>query len=540
MVLEQSVPRRSFFATELADGVTVGKLVVMFAALVSLYVDQSFGGAFTTIQTYAGGTLGSSADELPWTSIGYNTFYYVMILLTPWLIGQYGRRPVFGAGHLSFGLLSFYLAATTSLHGFMIVRCFQGLAQGTFFVCSVVTVLTLFPPKLRGIAFSIFSVVSLSGAASGSFLGGWFIDHAFWRDLFTLYGALAIFAGIVISLLLEADGPINPPRFDGMGVAFAFVAFFGFQYVSSFGERRDWLWSPDIVALGALSIVGFIGFIWRELYEDKCGFIQLRLFNIRNLAVASVLGFGLGVPLFGANLFLQYTQSALAFPPSTAGALLTLRILAIAVVAPTAVLLVNADKIDVKVPVAIGFVLVPISYALLAINTTTESDFMTFAVAIVISGAGFACLFSPIANAMVRSLPLDVRAEGIAIFKIVLLLGGSCATTALAVVYDHSLGAYQSLLAGQATLHHFSQLGIAHPSSRLLAQIAQQASILAYADNSKVVALVSLVNLPLIFFLKKPAAPVAPPPAPEPAPVAVAEAKAPDQDHVAEPKLSRA
>jgi DHA2 family multidrug resistance protein len=488
----------------------------MFAALVSLFVDQSFGGAFQTIQTYAGGTLGSSADELPWTSIGYNTFYYVMILLTPWLIERFGRRPVFGAGHLAFGLLSFYLATTTSLHGFMIGRCFQGLAQGTFFVCSVVTVLTLFPLKLRGIAFSIFSVTSLSGAASGSFIGGWFIDHAFWRDLFTLYGCLAIFAGVVISSLLQADGPTQPPRFDLMGVVFAFIAFFGFQYASSFGERRDWLWSPDVVALGALSIVGFIGFIWRELHEGKCGFIQLRLFNIRNLAVASVLGFGLGVPLFGANLFLQYTQSALAFPPSTAGALLTLRILAIVIVAPTAVLLVNADKIDVKVPVAIGFVLVPLSYALLAMNTTSESDFTTFAIAIVISGAGFACLFSPIANAMVRSLPLDVRAEGIAIFKIVLLLGGSCATTALAVVYDHSLGAYQSLLAGQATLHHFAQLGIPHPSRELLSSVAQQAAVLAYADNSKVVALVSLVNLPFIFLLKKPSPPAVPAPPAQP------------------------
>jgi MFS family permease len=52
--------------------------------------------------------------------------------------------------------------------GSILGRCFQGLAQGTFFVCSVATVLTLFPAKYRGIAFSIFAVTSLSGAASGS------------------------------------------------------------------------------------------------------------------------------------------------------------------------------------------------------------------------------------------------------------------------------------------------------------------------------------------------------------------------------------
>ena len=140
-------------------------------------------------------------------------------------------------------------------------------------------------------------------------------------------------------------------------------------------------------------------------------------------------------------------------------------------------------------------------------QTTSESDFTTFALAIVISGAGFACLFSPIANAMVRSLPEDVRAEGIAIFKIVLLLGGSVAGTALSVVYDHSLASFQTLLAGEATLRHFAQIGIMRPSASILAATAQQATVLAYADNSKVVALATLVNLPLVILLRKPGPP---------------------------------
>jgi DHA2 family multidrug resistance protein len=504
MLLARPAAVRPFLQTELAEGVSYGKILVMFAALVSLFVDQSFGGVYQSIQSYAGGSLGASADELPWTSIGYNTFYYVFILLTPWLVNRFGRKGVFGVGHLTFGGLSLYLATTTSLHGFMLGRCFQGLAQGTFFVCSVVTVLTLFPAKLRGIAFSIFSVISLSGAASGTFIGGWFIDHAYWRGAFVLYALFATFAGLVIATLLEAPGAKKTARFDVPGIMFAFAAFFGFHYVLSFGERRDWFWSPDIMAFSLVSAAGFAGFIWRELCEDRCGFIQLRLFHIRNLAVASVLGFGLGVPLFGANLFVQYTQTILGFPPSAAGALLTLRILAIAFVAPAAVLLVNADKIDGRVPVAIGFVLVPISYAMLALQTTPESDFTTFALAIVISGAGFACLFSPIANVMVRSLPEDVRAEGVAIFKLVLLLGGSVATTALSVVYDHSFAFFQSLLAGQATLRHFAHLGIMRPSASLLAVVAQQAQVLAYADSSKVVALATLINLPLVALLRKP------------------------------------
>jgi DHA2 family multidrug resistance protein len=494
---------QSFLQIEVLEGVSVAKLFVMCAALVSLFIDQSFGGAFGAIQTNVGGTLGAGADELQWTTIGYSTFYWVLIILTPWLIDRYGRRIVFGAGHLGFGILTLYLATTTSLDGFVFVRCLEGVAQGTFFVSSVLTVFTIFPPKLRPIAFSIFSVTGLSGAAAGSLIGGWFQEFAFWRDALFTYGVAAILVGFVIWTLLEAPPGKGGARFDIPGITFAFSAFFAYQYAAAFGERRDWLASPDITLAIAVATVGFGLFVWRELCDDRCGFIQLRLFHIRNLAVASLLGLGLGVPLLGANLFVQYTQAVLAFPPSIAGALLTLRIPAIALVAPVIVLLVVSNRVDLKILIAVGFVLVPVSYAMLAMLTTSGSDFTTFAVAIVLSGAGFAFLFTPIANVIVRSLPQEVSAEGIAIFKLVLLLGGSLATTALGVVYDHSLASYTSLLAGDASLRHLVQAGVPQPGPALLALVTQQASVLAYAESSKVVSLASLVNLPLILLLKK-------------------------------------
>ena len=142
MILSRPVAVKPLLEIELTEGITIGKTLVMVAALVSLFVDQSFGGVYQSIQGYVGGTLGASADELPWTSIGYNVFYYVLILLTPWLVDRFGRKVVFSVGHLTFGVVSLYLAMTASLDGFAIGRCFQGLAQGTFFVCSVITVLT--------------------------------------------------------------------------------------------------------------------------------------------------------------------------------------------------------------------------------------------------------------------------------------------------------------------------------------------------------------------------------------------------------------
>jgi len=142
-----------WWKVELAPQVTVGKLIVMVAALISLYIDQSFGGAYSSIMTYAGGTLSASSDEISWTNVTYNACYYTMLLFTPWLIRRYSRRVVFGGGHLLFAIFSIYLALTSWLNGFIVVRGFEGLAQGTFFVSSVATVLTLFPRKYSSYAF---------------------------------------------------------------------------------------------------------------------------------------------------------------------------------------------------------------------------------------------------------------------------------------------------------------------------------------------------------------------------------------------------
>ncbi len=264
-------------------GVSVGKLIVMAAALLSLFIDQSFGAMYGAIQNDVGGTLGASADELPWATIGYNTFYWVVIILTPWLIDRFGRRIVFGAGHLAFGLVDDHLAGAAWFDGFVFARCLEGLAQGTFFVCSVMTMLTLFPPKLRGLAYSVFGVTSLSGAASGAFIGGWFLDHAFWRYAMLAYalaGDVHRYRHLEVARGARCvkEKPVSTFR-----IAFVFVAFLSYQYIAAFGERRDWLASPDIVAALLLALVGFGLFIWRELCEDRCGFIQLRLFNIRNL-----------------------------------------------------------------------------------------------------------------------------------------------------------------------------------------------------------------------------------------------------------------
>jgi DHA2 family multidrug resistance protein len=500
-----------FFARELAPGVTPRRLLVLAATLISLFIDQSFSGAYSAIQTNLGGSLAATSDELSWTTVGYSACYDTMILLTAWLVKRFGRRLVFSTGHITFFVLTAFLTLTPSLNAFIAGRALQGLAQGTFFVCSAMTIITLFPTQYRGYSFSIFSIFSLSGAAAGPFIGGWFFDHGTCNGALAFYAVLALIAGTLIAILMDPQQADTTQHVDAGGVAFVFAAFFAIQFIVAFGERNDWLADPSIVFFTVLACVAGAAFVYRELTTRK-PVTPLRLYHIPNLAFGSVLGFGLGAPLFGANAFLVYTEQQLGFPPSTAGALLLLRIIAVVVIAPAAVLLVNADKVSVSQLVILGFVLISASYEVLSWRTTFDSTFDTFAVAIILSGVGFSCSFSPIANVIVRSLPQEFAGEGVAIFKIVLVLGGAFGTTLLNVLFDHDFAGFYSLLTENTNAAH---LGLVHASAPLLelgGLVSTQASILSYEQNLQWVAIVGLTVLPFAIFLRRPAPPAPSPP----------------------------
>jgi DHA2 family multidrug resistance protein len=488
---------------ELAPGVTPARLAVFSAALMSLFIDQSFSGAFGVLQSNLGGSLGATSDEGSWMSVSYNVCYDTMILLTPWLVKRFGRRNVFSSGHLAFFVFTSYLALMPPLNQFIGARAIEGLAQGTFFVCAAMTILTLFPATYQGYTFSIFSVISLSGAAAGPFIGGWFFDNATPSTALAFYGALALIAGTIIAVLMERQKVDSAQHIDLVGVVFVFAALFGIQFVAAFGERNDWFSDTSILDFTFVACIAFAAFVFREFSTSK-PLTPLRLYRIPNLAIGSVLGFGLGAPLFGANGFIIYAEQLLGFPPSTAGALLLLRIIAVVIIAPTAVMLVNADRVPVKMPVLIGFALIALSYLLLSWRITSQSEFATFVVAMIVSGAGFACSFSPIANVIVRSLPAQSAGEGVAIFKIVLVLGGAFGTTLLNILYDHDYAGFSSLLAETTTASHLGRAALSISRSVLANVVSTQAAILAYEKNLQWVAIVALAVLPVALFLRKP------------------------------------
>jgi DHA2 family multidrug resistance protein len=480
---------------------------VAVGCLISVFLDQGTSGAVGAAIPYMQGTLGASADEGPWLTITYNTIYYLSLISSAWMIGRFGRRQVWVVGHATYAVACFLIAVTPDFHTVAILRALQGAGQGTFFVCAVMTILRAFPPSIAFVGFAIFASTSLSGPAAGPWIGGWFVDQNAWQWLFVLLGGLATIAALIVARVLR-DPPQTGPRaeLDALGLVLAFFHYFTFHYLAQFGERRDWLGGTDVRWFFAAFVFFTSGFIWWELWGTDHPFIKMRLFEIHNLRWGALLGFILGIPLFGSSIFLQYLQTGIGFTPTLSGELLATRIGAVLVFAPMVAYALNKRLLDPRFMIVTGFLLVFISYWMQYVGTTYTADFGTFVFSVVISGAGFALLFSPIASTVLTSIPPDDFTRGVAIFKLTLTTGGAVASAALGVILDHRNAYHLSMIAGsidRATpaIQTFLQNGSQHA---LAAAASSQSQILAYADAAQYTAIVVLLAAPLAVILRPP------------------------------------
>jgi DHA2 family multidrug resistance protein len=481
--------------------------------LISVFLDQSTSGMVGSVTAYMTGSLGASSDEGLWLLIGYNTCYYISLIASPLTIMQFGRRNVWVIGHLTFAFASIMIAVSGSFWSVVGWRMLQGLGQGTFFVCAVMTVLRVFPPALTFIGFALFATMSLAGASVGPAIGGWFSDQNAWPQMFLLLAVLAIIAATLVGWVLR-DPPTQPlrdARFDFAGLFLAFIHYFTFHFITQEGERRDWLGNPEIVTYIAVFCVSTAAFIVWELRRSIRPFIKLRLFTIHNLRYGTILGFALGVPLFGANIFDQYLQNGIGFTGWLAGAEIALRSITIAIVVPIVAYTLAKRLVDPRYYIFVGFMLVSLSYWMLFFRTTEFSDFRTFIVASLLQGFGFSLLFSPIARAVIMSLQPEDFLDGIAIFKLTLVTGGAVASTALQFVFDHRNALHLTRIAGDVTSASPFSSTVQHLNTASLVQIARiaehQSSILAYADSLQYIAILVLFAAPGALLLMPPPRP---------------------------------
>lgn len=475
---------------------------VMLAALMQTLDTTITNVALPNIQ----GNLGASQDEGTWVVTAYTIAAIIVIPLTPWLQARFGRKAYFLTSIVGFTIASMLCGWSGTLDELVVARVVQGAFGGGLLATSQSILRDSFPPKQLGLSQGIFAIGAVMGPALGPPLGGFLVDNASWNWAFEINlvpGAIAF--AILFLLLRDPESKRDLPN-DAIGLALLAVALGTLQYVLTEGERHDWLADPAIATAAVICAVSLACFTWFELFGTKTPIVDLRVLAGRSVAAGSALSAVIGVAGLGSAYTLpQLTQGPLGFSASLSGMLFLVR--AFPIVLVTLPLVFLASKIDTRMLVAFGFLVVAISSDLLGFASTSDSSFGTFVLPLILSGVGIVTLYIPLSIAVLGATTPEQGPKASAFLNLALQLGGSAGIAALTVFVDRREAFHSTILAGAATLGNPAVHGLAGTMAGI-AQLAHlidvQSTVLSYADATYVTGLLAVACIPLVFLLKRP------------------------------------
>ncbi len=484
-------------------------LGVMSATLLQVLDVTIVNVALPTIQ----GNMGANFDEGAWIVTGYIIAAVIVIPLTPWLQQVMGRRQYYVAAIAGFTITSALCGLSTSLDELVFFRVLQGLCGGGLIATGQAIMRDTFPARQLGLSQALTSIGAVIGPSIGPTLGGVLTDQLSWNWIFYINILPGIASLVLCAMLLR-----NPPRgarpsVDGIGLGLMAIGLGCLQYVLDQGEQYDWFNDQNILITTVISIFSLAAWIFWSLGVARNPIVDLRiLLRNRTIAAGCLLQMTLAFGLFGGVILApQFQQNLLGFTATLSGESILTRALAIMVMTPVTLILLNRFHLKPPLLLAIGFVIVGVANFNNGQVLTTDSDFGTFIFPLALGGIGFGMLFVPLSVAVLSSVRGLETQKATSLLSLCQQLGGSISTAVLVTLLDRRGALHLDNLAGrinltspavQSALQH-------HASAPQLANIVnQQAVTLAFADAFYVLGAVTLLLTPLVLLLRSPRAPV--------------------------------
>src|SRR5271165_6848851 len=215
------------------------------------------------------GSLGASADQSTWVLTSYLVANAIVLPMGAWAASVVGRKNFFMLCIVIFTVSSFLCGIAPTLGLLLLFRVFQGVGGGGLQPMAQAIMADSFEPHKRGLAFSLYGLVTVLAPSIGPTLGGWITDNFSWRWIFYINIPVGILAFILVTRLVEDPPWIKPDRsrllnMDYVGLGFLTIAMGGLQIMLDKGEENDWFSSSFICFFAFLFAAGMIGLVWWE------------------------------------------------------------------------------------------------------------------------------------------------------------------------------------------------------------------------------------------------------------------------------------
>ena len=457
---------------------------------------------------YMQGSLGASQDQINWVLTSYIVAAAVLTMPIGWISERFGRKNLFVICAAGFTFASLLCGIAQTIEQMVLFRLLQGSFGAALVPLSQTVMLEIYPPEQRGMAMSIWGMGVMLGPIMGPTLGGWLTDNYSWHWVFLVNLPIGIVtvAGLLI-FMTETPRATNL-RFDWLGFLALSVGIGSLQLMLDRGEQLDWFGSNEIVAELIISLAGFYVFFAHSFTTEK-PFVSFAMFRDRNFASAVVFMFAVGVILYSTlSLSTPFIQNIMGYPVVTAGMLLATR------GAGTLIGMMAVGRlmriVEARTLIFIGVLMITVTLYETT-GFTEQTSAQTIIILGVIQGLGLGLVFVPLSTAAFVTLPGHLRTEGTAMLTLVRNIGSAIGISVVTALLISKTTMFHSQLVESVTpfsdplqmpdvvshLDLTSSTGLA----MLDAIVTQQATIIAYANDYKMLMVICVLMLPFIFLL---------------------------------------
>jgi len=474
---------------------------------------------------YIAGSLGASNDQSTWVLTSYLASNAIVLPVSGWLAGAFGRKRFFLACLTIFTVSSLLCGMAPNLGLLLVFRVMQGAGGGGLQPTAQAMLADTFPPQKRGLAFALYGVAVVLAPTIGPTLGGWITFNYSWRWIFFINLPVGLATVVLVFRLIE-----DPPylsrikaagvRLDYIGIALLAVGVGALQILLDKGQEDDWFGSRFIVTLIVVSATCLLSLVIWEWFRKE-PIIDVRLFKNFNYLSANLMMFTFGILLFSSLVLMpQFLQTLLGYTAQLAGLVLSAGAVLLLIAMPVVGQLTT--KVPVRYIIAFGWLCLAIAmyYSMKRIDLLISFRAAMWLRVAQVIGIGF--LFVPITLAAYIGMPTEKSNAVAGMINFMRNIGSSVGTSMVTTVIARREQFHQTILVSHTTpgtqtfqnvITGLSQQ-LAHAGmslhdaqrqayGRIYQTVQAQAATLSYIDAFWVLSVGAAIMFCLSFLLKK-------------------------------------
>lgn len=405
-------------------------LTGLFLALFFSSLDQTVVG---TAMPRIIGELGG-LSIMTWVTTAYMLTSTTIVPIAGKLADLYGRRIIYVTGLIVFMLGSALCGTSTTMLQLIVYRAIQGIGGGIMMPLAMTIVGDIFPPEQRGKWQGYMGALFGLSSVVGPTIGGWIVDYSSWEWVFYINLPIGILATLTIYLGLKGEKRLTDKVvIDYAGVISLIAGTVSLLLGLNLGGTNYPWGSWPILALFGISVIAWLLFI-RVEKKAVDPVLSLELFQNRVFTITNLIGFLMGLGMFGSLTFLPlFLQGVIGISATSAGNTILPMMFSLMITSIIAGRF--AARFSFRSIYMSSMLLMAAGFYLLSTMTVDTTQF-TAITYIIILGVGMGLVMPMITIAVQSAFSAERRGVATAAAQFFRSIGGTLGITVLGVMFN--------------------------------------------------------------------------------------------------------